>query len=303
MCLKSLLAMHGVEQAGCEIVVVDNSDESSAQQAVEGCRALSVVPVRYVAAHPANIAVARNQGVLHARGRFIAMIDDDMTVAPSWLAAVLPLLQSQAYDVLCGPVEPVYEDQSRATAESDAFFLRQMDVAGVTPLRIMGPARTRSFIPATSNAIFNRERCFAGGPPFDTHYGKSGGEDVDVFCRLEREGRTFAWVPQALTREHVPLRRCELDYLEKRSFVGGQIFASTYVRNAGTPQYVAAKISIIAWLQLLFLAFKTLWVGPAGTQSHTAWRLRRAAVRGKLAWRSMVPIYSDEQSKRAGAQA
>jgi succinoglycan biosynthesis protein ExoM len=301
VCLRSLFALRGLAQARCEILVVDNSDGGSAQAGVAACQDQAPVALRYLAAHPANIAVARNQGVAAARGRFIAMIDDDMTVHASWLEVVLPLLQSGPFDVLCGPVEPIYENAALASPASDAFFRRQLDVPGLTPLRIMGPERSRGFVPATSNAVFERARCFPDVAPFDAHYGKSGGEDVDVFCRLEAGGKSFAWVPQARTFEHVPARRCELDYLEKRSFVGGQIFASTYVRNAASPRWVAFKIALVARLQLALLAGKRALLADSASAAQTALRLRCAAVRGKLAWRSMLPLYADEQGRNAQA--
>jgi succinoglycan biosynthesis protein ExoM len=298
VCLRSLFALRGIAQATCEILVVDNSDEGSAQGAVADCLAFSPVPLRYLSAHPANISVARNLGVAEARGRFIAMIDDDMTVDPSWLEVVLPLLQAGKFHVLCGPVEPMYENPALASRESEAFFRRKLDVQEVTQLHIMGPARTRGFVPATSNAIFDRASCFFDAVPFDLYYGKSGGEDLDIFCRLHSAGRIFAWVPDARTFEHVPARRCEIDYLEKRSYVGGQVYASAYVRNARSPRYIAFKISLIARLQLALLSCKEVFVTDIRSAAYTSLRLRRSAVHGKLAWRSMLQIYAEEQRRR-----
>ncbi len=293
-CLRSLFALDGLNRVVSEILVVDNSDAETARQVVAGLLHESPVSLQYLTAHPANIAVARNRGVSAARGRFIAMIDDDMTVESGWLAGVQRVLEDEHYDVLCGPVAPVYEDPQRATPDSDAFFRRELDVQEPTPLRIMGPLRTRGFVPATSNCIFRRSACFSGPAPFDVHYGKSGGEDVDIFCRLERMGRRFAWVPAARTRELVPVRRCEFGYLEKRSFVGGQIYASTHVRNARSPALAALKISTIAQIQLGVLSVAELAMALGQRRLPSTLRLRRAAARGKRAWRSMVPIYEDE---------
>jgi len=194
--MHSVLQLEGLADIRYEILVVDNSDEESARSAVEGFAAsTSCAHVRYVAAHPPNISVARNAGVEAAAGTFIAMIDDDMKVRPDWLKAMLPMMRDSAFDVLCGPVEAIYADPALATRESRFFFHRDAPLPKGTELRVMGPRRTRSFVPATSNGVFRRETCFGQGLRFDLRYGRTGGEDVDLFCRLERQGRRVGWVP------------------------------------------------------------------------------------------------------------
>ena len=262
-CLRSIAQMEGIGAGDCEIVVSDNSDAGTAAQVVGQLAAELPIPIRYVQAHPANIAVARNTGVRATQARFVAMIDDDMTVAGDWLVQARTALQELPYDVFSGPVVPSYEQPELATPFSDAFFHREMPVSGPIPLRIMGPDRTRGYIPATSNSIFRRDRC-----------------------------RTFAWRPGIRTTDLVPARRCELSYLEKRSFVGGQIFASTYIRNSASPAWTSLKVAAIARLQLLLLL-------PRRLLSHglpVALQLKQSAVRGKLAWRHMMPIYAQEKT-------
>jgi succinoglycan biosynthesis protein ExoM len=297
-CIRSILSQTDLTTVNCEIVVVDNSDEGTAATTVSNIARDAKVSVRYVQAHPANIAVARNAGVRSTQAQFIAMIDDDMTVDTDWLVHAKQALNELPYDVYSGPVYPTYEDPTRATPQSDAFFHRHMPVASPIPLRIMGGQRTRGYIPATSNSIFRRERCFTSDPVFDEHYGKSGGEDVDLFCRLESKGRTFAWLPGIKTRELVPVRRCDFSYLEKRSFVGGQIFASTYIRNSAQPALTNLKVTAIAWAQLATLLPWRLLCQLLPTAKAQAIRLRFAAVRGKLAWRVMLPIYAQEKPAR-----
>jgi succinoglycan biosynthesis protein ExoM len=293
--LHSVLALAGIDQIGYEILVVDNSDEGSACAAIDDFVAATACrQLRYVSAHPPNIAVARNAGVDAAQGEFVAMIDDDMTLHTGWLQGLLPLLRDGTFDVLCGPVEPVFEDPALATRESRQFFHRTMPLGNGTELRVMGPGRTRGFVPATSNSVFRRQTCFADGSRFDLHYGRSGGEDVDLFCRLERRGRRFAWAPDAGTSEFVPVHRCSFDYLERRSFVGGQIFAATYVRNSRRPFLVATSLSLISRLQLL-ASHLISFVKPPRTMADQQSRFaRRAAIKGKLSWRQMFPLYANE---------
>lgn len=294
--LHSVLALEGLDDVRYEILVVDNSDEESARSAIDDfVTTTSCNHVRYLPAHPPNIAVARNAGVDAAQGDFIAMIDDDMTVQPGWLAAVLPMLRETTFDVFCGPVEAVFENPELATRESRKFFHRSAPLEKGTELRVMGPRRTRSFVPATSNSVFRRQTCFADGLRFDLRYGRTGGEDVDLFCRLERQGRRFAWVSDAWTSETVPAHRCNFDYLERRSFAGGQTFAATYVRNSRRPRLVAAIIRSVASLQLLASHLRGFLMPPRTAADQQSRATRRAAIKGKLSWKQMFPLYASEQ--------
>jgi len=294
--MHSVLQLEGLADIRYEILVVDNSDEESARSAVEGFAAsTSCAHVRYVAAHPPNISVARNAGVEAAAGTFIAMIDDDMKVRPDWLKAMLPMMRDSAFDVLCGPVEAIYADPALATRESRFFFHRDAPLPKGTELRVMGPRRTRSFVPATSNGVFRRETCFGQGLRFDLRYGRTGGEDVDLFCRLERQGRRVGWVPDAWTSEVVPPHRCSVDYLERRAYAGGQAFAAIHVRNSRFPLLVAAKVRVVAVLKLLVSVVRARLMPPQSTADQRTQSTRRAAIRGKLSWREMMILYTGEK--------
>lgn len=293
--LHTVLALQGLEAIRFEIVVVDNSDEGSAQQPVAAfAQSTGCTQLRYVPAHPPNIAVARNAGVRAAQGRFVAMIDDDMTLDPTWLHGVIPLWADRSVDVICGPVEPIFDQAAAATPDARRFFHRTVPLPPGAELLVMGSQRTRGFVPATSNSIFRRATCLVDEPCFDARYGRTGGEDVDLLCRLQRRGRRFVWAPGARTYEVVPVHRCSPDYLVQRSYGGGQVFAATYVRNSRFPWWVATLIALTAIGQLLALHLRTWFTPPRTDAERQSLNNRRAAVRGKLLWRQMFPLYASE---------
>lgn len=298
--LHTVLALHGLDAIDFEILIVDNSDAGSAQKPVTAfAEATQCAQLRYVQAHPPNIAIARNVGVKAAQGRFVAMIDDDMTLDPIWLQGVRPFLTDASVDVVCGPVKPVFENIALATSDAHRFFHRDAALSPGSELLVMGPKRTRGFVPATSNSIFRRASCLVDEPCFDMRYGRTGGEDVDLLCRLQRKGRRFVWAPGAQTYEIVPAHRCSPTYLKQRSYGGGQVFAATYVRNSQHPWWVATSVAVVAIAQLAALHLRS-WVKPLQTEAerHT-FTNRRAAVLGKLFWRQMFPLYASEhQSQR-----
>ena len=131
----------------------------------------------------------------------------------------------------------------------------------------MGPKRTKGFVPATSNSIFRRASCLVDDPCFDMRYGRTGGEDVDLLCRLQRKGRRFVWAPGAQTYEIVPAHRCNPTYLKQRSYSGGQIFAATYVRNSQHPWWVATSVAVVAIAQLAALHLRG-WVKQLQTEAE-----------------------------------
>src|SRR5262245_8821549 len=59
------------------VVVVDNDREQSARAVVDECSRRAAVPIDYYCQPERNIALTRNTAVEHARGSFLAFIDDD----------------------------------------------------------------------------------------------------------------------------------------------------------------------------------------------------------------------------------
>jgi succinoglycan biosynthesis protein ExoM len=294
-CLQSIPKMEGMDSVRCEIVVIDNSDAGTASQVVADFGKSASLPVKYVNAHPANISVARNAGIENSNGKYIAMIDDDMTLAPGWLAGISPYLTSDKFDVISGPVFPVYENEKIATKSTRDFFLRDIKVKAPLELHITGARRTNGFIPSTSNAIFRRETCFSNGNQFDTRYGKSGGEDLDIFCILYEQHRKFGWLPDVLAYEYVPAARCTVDYLKKRSYAGGQIYASIRIQNSRHPLALSIRIKLVALIQNIMLTARMKVIEYKNAVPVDDLVIRHEAVKGKLHWEKLIELYGGEK--------
>src|SRR5215472_13245865 len=67
------------------VVIVDDEPSQSARPVAERWSRESTLGITYVMEPERNIAVARNTAVAHARGDFIAFIDDDEFPAAGWL--------------------------------------------------------------------------------------------------------------------------------------------------------------------------------------------------------------------------
>lgn len=203
-----------------EIVVVDNDPAGSARPAVERADAAGPVPVRYVPERRPGISHARNTGVAHAAGRYVAFIDDDEEAVPGWLAAMVSTARRFAADAVIGPVYPLIPDAAGpAEAFGRAFFTRDAGLPTGSP--VPNPS-------GIGNALLDKESCFGGArEPFDPALGLTGGEDSLLLRQLLRAGRRIVWCAEAGATESIPPDRLAPGYLLRRSFRGAQTFVST----------------------------------------------------------------------------
>lgn len=294
--LQSIAALRDPGGIQVSVVVVDNSDDSNAFDAAESMRAALPWELRIVAAHPPNISVARNAGVAAAGDvEIIAFVDDDQRLAPDWLGAVGKAMRELPHDAFLGPVDAVFERPDLAGRTARTLFSRQLEAPTGHDLVAMGPEKTKVIALATNNAIFRRETTLTDAICFDPGFGNGGGEDYDLFCRLQQRGRRFAWLADARAAEHVPASRCNPDYLARRLFAGGQAYAMAVSKNSPWPRLERWRLRLVAIIQIALLA--PVWLKTLGAPqaARDELRFKLAAVRGKLSFRGLVPIYRKEQ--------
>lgn len=289
--LASVAALRQPPQTSLSVVVVDNSDDGNALPFVTAMQGR--VPYRLVAigAHPANISVARNAGIAAASSEIVAFIDDDQCLEPDWLHAVADGLAHYPYDVLFGHVTPLMETPERADAFVRAFFSRHLDAPAGHELFATGARKTRAMPLATNNCIFRRAATLTDPVPFDPAFGNGGGEDFELFCRLQRRGCRFGWLPDAKAFEFVPANRCEPDYLSRRFFAGGQAYANAVAMNSAFPALERWRQRAIALAQSVLLLASLPMRHARGPEARRQLRYHLAGIRGKLSLRQLEPIY------------
>ncbi|MDR3494996.1 MAG: glycosyltransferase [Ancalomicrobiaceae bacterium] len=301
--LSSLTAQEIPPGVSVTVHVVDNSDDGSAASTVAHVAEASPLTIRYVKAHPANISVARNTGIRASSEPYLAFIDDDEICAPGWIAAVATGLERFPHDVLFGKVVPDFEAPERASAAVRQLFSRELAGDAGLELQAYGSGKLGSITLATNNSIFRRATALIddGTDPFDTAFGHGGGEDYDLFCRLQRRGCRFAWLPEAVVSEHVPLGRCDPEYLRRRFYAGGQAFAAALARSSARPGRARAILRLRALVQTALLALVAPVAALKGRDARLDHAYRLAGALGKLSFGSIYPIYrrSDPQARLA----
>jgi cellulose synthase/poly-beta-1,6-N-acetylglucosamine synthase-like glycosyltransferase len=232
--IGSVLAQQGVATA-YEILVVDNDAERSAQPVAERMAAASPVPIRYVCEPRPGISHARNTGVAHAAGRYLAFVDDDEVVDPRWLAHFLDALRRFGADAVVGPVLPRFHKDA---GEMDAFhrrmYTRDARVPSGTPLLLWN----------IGNSIFDKARCFVTAEPFLPRLARTGGEDTVFLRQLTGRGCKMVWCGEAVAWETVPEDRLEPGYLLRRAFRGAQ--TTTFVCTMVKPRELGRALRLMA---------------------------------------------------------
>lgn len=196
------------------VVVVDNDAEASARNTVSDFAFIGGHPVTYVVEPQKNIACARNAGVSHASGDYIAFVDDDEYPAQDWLLQLFQTCKAAEVDGVLGPVRPYYDSPPPAWVTKGAFFERPSHPTGM----VLNWSQTR-----TGNVLFSRQILPQNEAPFRVEMGTAG-SDMDFFRRLMEQGRRFVWCEEAVVFEIVPSSRCRLSYLLKRALMRGSKF-------------------------------------------------------------------------------
>ncbi len=244
--LRSLCALDLPDGSVVSVVVADNDTQPSARALVETVSAALPFEVRYVHCPASNISLARNACLDAAQGDFLAFIDDDSTVAPHWLAALVEAALSTGADVVLGPVKAVY-------AEAAPGWMRRGDFHSTEPVHVEGEIRTGY----SGNVLLDRSSPRVKGLRFDLSLGRSGGEDTQYFSQLHGSGGRIAYAAEAVAFEPVTRDRARFSWLAKRRFRSGQTHGRLLAaQHALLPQacLASAKASLCFAMALGFVA-------------------------------------------------
>jgi len=252
--LASLMAQQSPADLDAEIIVVDNSSDGNARDAVTKLTGRSPFALHYVNEPRPGVANARNAGVSAARGRWIAFLDDDEEADPNWLARLTTVARKRNADAVFGSIAASAEPGADIR-EFAPFFERRIaraDEADITDLA--------AYL-GTNNSMFDRA-CFSSRRNFDPGLNESGGEDSLFLQRLVIAGKRFYFARDARVVEWAPARRLNWRYIRKRKFVSGQI--RVFVQAMARPGH---RLAIAQWMavgvtQTVIFGLATIILSP-----------------------------------------
>jgi len=247
---RTLEAVSAQETSGVftySVQVVDNDAAQSSRAVVEDLAMRSAVPIHYCVEPRQNIATARNTAVKHAKGDFVAFVDDDELPVREWLLKLLVTFQSHSADGVLGPVPPHFDEGTPAWVMKSRLYERPVHPTGM--LLSWNQCRT-------GNVLLKRSLFGDDNEPFDPKC--LSGEDQDFFRRKISEGHTFIWCGEAPAYEVVPPVRWRRGFIIRRGVMRG-VFAQ---RNHGLQpgRVLQAMISIPFYTVMLPFA---LFLGQA----------------------------------------
>lgn len=221
---------------------------------------------RFVARHPEHnirmvvetnqgLSYARNRGISESVGQYVAIIDDDERIAPEFIAAYIDLFDSTPDAMAAGG--PI-------VAEYPTGRPRWMSTYTERPIAntMYFGSEVREFprgrVPGGGNMALRRDAVRRYGV-FDTSLGYVGdsligGEESDLFERLQIAGAKYYYVPKAVMYHIIPEEKLSAKYLARLSYNVGvsQLRRARYYHRKGR---VRLK-ELVKWAATLLLC---LW--------------------------------------------
>ena len=176
------------QSADVEVLVVDDSPEGSARDAVEGYRDATVRYVQNAEPSRGRPALVRNFGWPLTTGRFVHFLDDDDRAAAGYYRAAIAAFDAHRNTgVVLGPIEP-FATGPAAIEHEDRFF-----ASAARRLRRASQIGSRYWMTASllfldtmlvNSACMIRRECIAPLAGYDAQLLLN--EDVDFYCRAIR---------------------------------------------------------------------------------------------------------------------
>lgn len=236
-----------------ECIVVDNNSKDDTRERVEAFAvAHPDLQLRYVFESNQGLSYARNRGIEEAKGEIIAFVDDDERIVEEFVSAYVELFASHRDAMSAG---------GKIVAEYPTGRPRWMSKYTEQPIanpmdfgQSIQPF-PKGRIPGGGNMAMRRS-VFDKIGLFDTSLGRTGkqligGEENDLFERIEAAGMVCYYVPRAVMYHIIPESKLTLDYFRRLAFnTGLSQRRRAELHNRTTSLYVR---EIMKWCATLLL--------------------------------------------------
>ena len=180
---------------------------------------------------------ALNAGLRLARGRFIALTDDDVRVPPQWLMkSIEPLLHDSDLAYTGGPVKPIWGGRKPSWLDERGRMGGTVAVKdhGTTSFIFEDARRT----PLGVNMTIRRELVERVGG-FHPDLGRTGTsllgqEQAEFFYRSRHAGARGLYVPEAIIEHAVPASRLTRRYFSRWWYWKGLSHARLHALHGAT---------------------------------------------------------------------
>lgn len=230
--------LHSLNQQICadkftiNVIVIDN-DAAGSAEAIVRKQTNFKHQIVYAKEHRQNISRARNKALTLSNGDFFATIDDDQYADSHWLLNLYRALLDHRADVVMGPVERLFPQNTPDYIRSNAIFNFPNPATGATS----------NFVRSTRNCLVRRSSLEESSTPFDPEFGLTGGGDAAFFEKLLQRGRKIIWCKSAVAYESISPERASFPGILRRFFRNGQVTFLTNNKNQMTDHLSKRKMT------------------------------------------------------------
>lgn len=260
-----------------ECIVVDNNSRDNTAEAVATFAAQNKqLNIRYVFETQQGLSHARNAGIRRAEGDIIAFIDDDERIVPDFITAYIDLFDNR-HDAMAAGGKIIAEYPTGRPRWISSYTERP--IANPMDFGDKVCLFPKHRIPGGGNMAMRRS-VFETIGLFDTTLGRTGkrligGEESDLFERMEVQNMACYYVPRAVMYHIIPAEKLTDDYFTRLAYNTG---ISQRTRAEIHGRLLALYVSeAIKWCATLLLC---LVHRPA--QSQKLLTMRREITRGIL---------------------
>lgn len=237
------------------VVVNNNSTDDTAARFKTFAEAHPDVQLRMVDEQRQGLSYARNRGIGESEGEYIAIIDDDERIAPDFIASYIALFDSTS-DAMAAGGPIVAEYPSGKPRWMSCFTERP--IANTMYFGDKVTLFPAGRIPGGGNMAIRRSAIRRYGV-FDTSLGYVGeqligGEECDLFERLQIAEAKYYYVPGAVMYHIIPKEKLTQEYLSRLSYNVGvsKLRRARYYHRKGREKAMecvkwAATILLMMW--------------------------------------------------------
>lgn len=188
-----------------EVIVVDNNTQGLAAQICSQFEQAGFPwTLKGGVEEQRGISYARNKSLslVAPNADFVAIIDDDERPQPNWLNALLLAQKNYQADIVAGPVNSVYEQNTPEWIVAGNFFNDQHFEEG-----------ERRDVAFTNNVLIKGKIIRDLDQLFDNRFALTGGEDSEFFMRLNDMNYKIFWTEKAIVEEWVSAKKTNLFWI------------------------------------------------------------------------------------------
>ena len=219
--LESLTQLVILPDQNVELLIIANTCSDQTGKICEAAALNMSMPLRCVIEPMPGASHARNRGLAEANGDILVFLDDDVAVAPDWMAGLLDVFEQYPADVVAGKVTLWWEMVKKPAwlTHRSEQLLSSLDYGDqVRELFNGGDA-------ISANLAFRRSM-LADVPMFRTDLDRQGqtvlaGGDTYFISQSLKNGHRLFYAPRAAIRHWVAPERLTLSYLSRAAYANG----------------------------------------------------------------------------------